>query len=117
MSQWKGIVDKAMGNPEKKPTTLSSLSVTIDKAREKGIMPAANDIRASIGGAAGVPGADSCIPNLTLQQRIQGCLACFFIGLGLSGLGMFMWWREFLLTPTCFLSSIAFMSCLFTRSE
>ena len=34
--------------------------------------------------AAGVPGSDTCCPNLDWSTRLQGCIGCFLIGLGIS---------------------------------
>jgi hypothetical protein len=34
--------------------------------------------------AAGVPGADTCCPNLDWSTRLQGCIGCFCVGAGVS---------------------------------
>lgn len=37
-------------------------------------------------------GKDSCCPNLSLQDRIKGCLSCFGLGIVISFLSMLSWW-------------------------
>ena len=37
-------------------------------------------------------GADTCCPHLTFRERVQGCLACFGIGMVISFLSFLSWW-------------------------
>jgi hypothetical protein len=39
-----------------------------------------------------LPAKDSCCPNLTFKQRVQGCLGCAAAGMGFSFLGFTLWW-------------------------
>ena len=37
-------------------------------------------------------GADTCCPNLSFKDRVQGCLACFGFGVIISFLSFLSWW-------------------------
>jgi len=47
---------------------------------------------------AGVPnsvtqsGKDTCCPNLTIRERVQGCLGCLALGFVISFLSVVSWW-------------------------
>jgi len=49
---------------------------------------------------AGVPnsvtqsGKDTCCPNLTIRERVQGCLGCLALGFVISFLSVVSWWSE-----------------------
>jgi len=67
----------------------------VNGAMGREIAPAAESggsIRTRMSSAAGIPGSDSCCPDLTLQQRIMGCLSCLAIGFAISFVGFLAWW-------------------------
>ena len=90
--------------PEQAPQgTLESIRVTLAEggrsaSQRLGLQPAneggvGSRFRTGVSQATGMPNAnDSCCPNLTLQQRVQGCVGCFVIGFVISMMGFFAFW-------------------------
>ena len=37
-------------------------------------------------------GSDTCCPQLSLSERVQGCVGCFLIGIVISFLSFLSWW-------------------------
>jgi hypothetical protein len=101
----KGMFEKAMGQ-EPKLSTHSGLG--IHSVRETLGMECSStsggSSSTSMREAAGIalPGADSCCPNLSVKDRVKGCVMCFAIGVGTALIGWLSFWAGHITTYAVF---------------
>ena len=75
------------GQPQRKPGWAQQVRVRIDDT----IQPA----RDNAAMAAGYGQEEVCCglcPNLSMQERIYGCMGCFLVGMVISFLSFMSWW-------------------------